>query len=46
VKISPFVYSSVQKKHENFLFLLETDQLEALGSLGVVIIETTIMAIQ
>jgi len=36
--ILPFVYSSVEKKHEQLLLLLETDRLEYLGSLGVAIL--------
>jgi len=35
-KISPFVYSSVEKKSERFLLLLETNQLEDLGSLATI----------
>ena len=34
-KISPIVYSSVEKKHQQFLLMEETDQLEDLGLLGV-----------
>ena len=36
VKISSFVYSSVKKKHERFLLLLQSDQMEGLGLLVVV----------
>ena len=44
-KISPFVYSTVEKKQEKFLLLLETDQLKDLGLLGVAMNGTTITEI-
>ena len=40
-----FVYSSVEKKHKQFILLLKTDQLEDLGSQGVAMNGTTITEI-